>query len=338
MSESNKSAETTGGQASSATAAAAGAPAQVGYETQQQRWVKYGANVALVAVIVVVLAVLVTWIAQRYSGRLDTTAAGTYSLKPQTLNVIKANEKPVKLISLYAPLSDKDRNKAGTDEASEKAELDAPRRVADLLEEYERKGKNITFETIDPDDAKRVDALYDEVTAKYGGAIASYKKFLDEFKASLEKINKMVSDEAARSASLPVDKLGKDNIGRILSSVFDTVAQIPENLTEIKTQIDKKVAEKRPDYNAIAESSADVMDQIAEQADAIAKFAVQLKALEAARRDAEGRRRHPAADQGLPGRKRAALRRDRQGSPRDRREEGQARRPQGGRASACAAQ
>src|SRR5687767_5458122 len=167
--------------------APASAPEAVGYETQQQRWMKYGGNVALVGVIVVVLAILVTWIAQRYNGRIDTTAAGTYSLKPQTLNIIKGNEKPVKLISLYAPLAEKDRKKAGSEEASEKAELDAPQRVADLLEEYERKGKNITFETIDPDDAKRVDALYDEVTTKYGGAIAGYKTFLDEFKASLEK-------------------------------------------------------------------------------------------------------------------------------------------------------
>ena len=39
-------------------------------ETQKQRWVKYGANVVLTIVIVIALAALVTYAAQRYNRRV----------------------------------------------------------------------------------------------------------------------------------------------------------------------------------------------------------------------------------------------------------------------------
>lgn len=62
-----------------------------GPESQKQRWVKYGANVVLAVVVVLVLAVVTTALAQRAKRRLDTTQAGLYSLKPQTVNIIRDN-------------------------------------------------------------------------------------------------------------------------------------------------------------------------------------------------------------------------------------------------------
>ena len=43
-------------------------------ETQHERWVKYGANVALTIVIAVILTGFLIYIAQRRSIRTDTTA------------------------------------------------------------------------------------------------------------------------------------------------------------------------------------------------------------------------------------------------------------------------
>src|SRR5439155_170806 len=57
-------------------------------ESQKERWVKYGANVALVSIVAIVLAGLITYLAQRVNRRLDTTASGAYSLKPQTIKQI----------------------------------------------------------------------------------------------------------------------------------------------------------------------------------------------------------------------------------------------------------
>ena len=40
-------------------------------ETQQQRWIKYGANVALTVIVVIILAALITYLAQRFNRRID---------------------------------------------------------------------------------------------------------------------------------------------------------------------------------------------------------------------------------------------------------------------------
>src|SRR5687768_9019127 len=73
-------------------------------ETRSERWVKYGLNVALTSVLVVVLAFLVIWAAQRARSRADLTAGGSYSLKPQTVGVIGELKSPVKIVSLYPRL------------------------------------------------------------------------------------------------------------------------------------------------------------------------------------------------------------------------------------------
>ena len=72
------------------------------HESQKERWIKYGANVGLVSLIVIALAILVGYLAQKYDKRLDTTIGGLYSLKPQTVNIIKENTQKVKLVSLYS--------------------------------------------------------------------------------------------------------------------------------------------------------------------------------------------------------------------------------------------
>ena len=74
-------------------------------ESQQQRWLKYGGNVALMVLAVILIAVLLIWCFQTpyLSARVDTTKAGLYSLKPQTVNIIKNNKQPIKIVSLYTP-------------------------------------------------------------------------------------------------------------------------------------------------------------------------------------------------------------------------------------------
>src|SRR5262245_40302581 len=129
-------------------------------ETQQQRWIKYGANVALTIVVVIVLAILFTYLAQRFTRRIDTTATGAYSLKPQTVNIIKDLKSPVRIVSLYSKPTN----------PNVKEDTDYGQAVADLLQEYARKGKNIEVQMIDPvADPSKADALYDDVRDRYGG-------------------------------------------------------------------------------------------------------------------------------------------------------------------------
>src|SRR4051812_19645269 len=90
-------------------------------ETQKERWVKYGANVALASVVVVVLAVAVVPTAHHPPRRFDMTAGKEYSLKPQTINIIKDLKSPVTLVSLYTHPENATRDK--TDYAGAVADL-----------------------------------------------------------------------------------------------------------------------------------------------------------------------------------------------------------------------
>src|SRR4051812_20546358 len=73
-------------------------------ESSSERWLKYGLNVLLTSVLVIVLAFLLVWGAQRARARTDLTSGGSYSLKPQTVSVINDIKSPVKLVSLYPRL------------------------------------------------------------------------------------------------------------------------------------------------------------------------------------------------------------------------------------------
>src|SRR5438094_8069574 len=142
------------------------------YENQQQRWIKYGANVVLTVVVAIALAAVVIALAQRTDHRFDTTASGAYSLKPQTVNIIRDLKTPVRLVSLYT--------RPTAPAAQQSQEIDYGQIVADLLQEYQRKGKNIEVEILDPvADAAKADALYEYVRNRYGGELAKYKEFFD---------------------------------------------------------------------------------------------------------------------------------------------------------------
>ena len=67
----------------------------VGPETQRERWLKYGANVALAMVLVVGIGIALVYLATRSNARVDMTSSGMYSLKPQTVNIIRELDQPV---------------------------------------------------------------------------------------------------------------------------------------------------------------------------------------------------------------------------------------------------
>jgi len=168
-------------------------------ETQKERWVKYGANVALASIVVIVLSGLITYMAQKFPRRVDTTSAGMYSLKPQTVNLIKDLKQPIKLVSLYQQ----------KDERGQDRPLAGP--VSDLIDEYARKGKNITCEVIDPvQQPAKIDSLMAEAIQKYGGAIKTYKDFLAEFNTTFDQLKKLTDAESTAVGDVKSDSLGED--------------------------------------------------------------------------------------------------------------------------------
>src|SRR5688500_12739658 len=111
------------------------------FDSQQERWVKYGANVAVSSLIVILLAIIIVYLAQKTGRRLDTTESRAYSLKPQTVSIIKDVKGKIKLVSLYREQVKGERGEMI------KSPYAGP--VEDLLDEYARKSDKITVETID---------------------------------------------------------------------------------------------------------------------------------------------------------------------------------------------
>src|SRR5690242_10823883 len=71
-------------------------------DSQKKRWLKYGTNVAIVSIVAIAICALVIAISQMTSRRVDTTSQRIYSLKPQTLNVLKDLKGKVRIVSLYS--------------------------------------------------------------------------------------------------------------------------------------------------------------------------------------------------------------------------------------------
>ncbi len=243
-------------------------PANFAPETQKQRWIKYGTNVALTIIIVVVLACLITYLSQRFSRRVDTTATGIYSLRPQTVNLIKDLKQKITLVSLY--------------QAKDAKQQDNPYAgpVRDLLEEYARKGKNIDFEVIDPvTQPTKTDNLVSQAVAKYGGAVKAYKGFIDDFdKTAFPKLKELTGVEAGSVGNIQTDNLGEDDRAQTLAAIIDTVRdKLPQDLTRLKERTDRSLKVKFPDYKAAVDRIKDSLDALSQTEAAIVKFAGQYK-------------------------------------------------------------
>src|SRR5258706_2293504 len=115
-------------------------------ETQQERWLKYGANVVLSVVIVIVLVGFVVYLAQRPGLRTDTTTGGANSLKPQTVNLIQNLPEEVRIVSLFSRVDENTERKVQENSAEGQYQ-----QGADLLQEYQKKSRGkIKVDLIDP--------------------------------------------------------------------------------------------------------------------------------------------------------------------------------------------
>ncbi len=242
----------------------------VHYETQHERWLKYGANVVLVSLLVIVLSVLLVVLAQKYNKRLDTTMAGLGNLKPQTLTVIQNNKSPIKIVCLYAP--PEYDSETPVDER-----LDYRQPVIDLLEEYQSKGKNITIEIIDPKlQETKKDQLIDEVTNKYGGEIDKYKEIIKVYPGVYDEISKLATAEVAIVKGLPFDQVKEENLAETLNLAFISIQAFPKALQQTKEGINKQLKQKPPDYkgavNQVQSGTSNLGDMLGAITDGFGKL------------------------------------------------------------------
>src|SRR5215207_1764278 len=188
-------------------------------ETQKQRWVKYGANVVLTVVVVIALAGLMVYLAQRTHRIFDTRRGSSNALKPQTINLIKEQPSKIKLVSLYSA-----QGRSGETRIEKKARAERMQAVEDLLKDYKRYGRNIEVDFIDPDQfPSKVDGLIKEITQQYGGEVAKYKEFLTGYEAQRQQVKSLTDKEYEAVSQLPVAEVKDKELKTTLILIVYTV-------------------------------------------------------------------------------------------------------------------
>src|SRR5439155_9066237 len=228
-------------------------------ESQQQRWLKYGGNVALVVVVVILIAGLLIWCFQTriLSARVDTTKAGLYSLKPQTVNIIKNNTQPIKIVSLYTPKKEGTPGVEKDTDSRNEASSDQVQAVSDLLQEYRRKGTKIEVEVIDPTvQQTKVDQLIEEVIKNSGAEVKKYKAVVEEYPKVYDQIAKIATEQSkqVQAALQKTDKIDDPELGQTLILTMATVQGLPPQLKRTKEGVEKKTQQKIPDYRGAVNS------------------------------------------------------------------------------------
>jgi hypothetical protein len=249
--------------------ASAGRP---GPETQQERWMKYGANVVLVSVIVVVLGIVVSALAQssRFKSRIDTTHAGLYSLKPQTKAFLKDLKQNVRIVSLY-------RTKPAP--GQEKDYFDVATPVADLLEEYkDNSNGKIEVEVIDPiENPSKVDDLITQVTERYGGEVKQYRDFLAGYDKVDEQARKLVSDEVAAVTSMTPEALAGSKLGQLIVGAKNSVEDVLKDFDISTRNRTRQIEDKPPNYRGAVDAIRSDMERFSAIANAVTKQLTVLK-------------------------------------------------------------
>lgn len=146
------------------------------------RSAKFGSNAALMILIIFGLIVVVNIFMNRFSWRIDTTAARQFSLADQSRNVLKNLDKDVHIIGFF---------KSGEDA-----------RAQELLTEYKHFSEKLDFTFTDPDKDPGL-------AKKYG--IKAYGTFVVEANGVEEKVEK-TEEEAITNAIIKVTREGKKKI------------------------------------------------------------------------------------------------------------------------------
>jgi hypothetical protein len=236
-------------------------------ETQSERWVKYGANVALSVLIVLILVALLVYLGGRANWRKDTTAAGAYSLKPQTVRLIENLPQKVRIVGLFS--------KAQQD-TGKKTEDDTNRvhfqQVADLIQEYQEKsGGKISAEMIDTtSEPGKVDRLFNDVAKKYGNDFNKYEEVLKAYAETFDKISKLATADIEALNKAKPKITDQKMLGTMIEIIY-TVNVIPDDLDKIKRGVKEQLELKVPDYKGATEAIRSGLQNLVERADAVLK-------------------------------------------------------------------
>jgi len=219
---------------------------------------KYGANVAVLIVAMLVIVLLVNWMAAvrvrawGVNARFDFTATRQYTLSPQTRQLLAALETDVRIITLFA---------GGLTDA------ETARRIShfrDLLDEYEmRSAGKVEVEHLDPiRDIERFEQLTRQIQERYDDELAPARAAIDQATTALRSFAAFSAEQAAafkQQAALLGRNIADPQDRQRFTQVVQVLEGFPEmvGLETILNRIEQERAEPLPSYSLLKRTASE---------------------------------------------------------------------------------
>jgi len=153
--------------------------------TQNTRRVTYGLNVLVAVLLALSLVVFLNWISNRQYKRFDLTAAGQYSLSPQTKQVLKDLKDDYQIVTLF------------------RADNSNAVRARDLVAEYGRRSSHIRVQHIDTAaEPEQLDLFYTELKDRYADKLKPMETAVNRGTEALEEVKKQHTAQIAEVSKL----------------------------------------------------------------------------------------------------------------------------------------
>lgn len=206
---------------------------QVKSKTQAGRRAKYGMNTGVAVAAAVALVVLINWIADRQSVRIDLTSMRQYHVSPQTLKVLESLRGDYQLITLFS------REGAYVSQAR------------DLIDAYGRQSTSLSVEHIDPArDIERLEAFYTLLRSRYQQRLEGIEKTIRDGRDVLLRIQKMASALLVPLRTMLEDEALIDQDLKVFTqAVVQSLVRFDSEIKIVDKQIDVTLQESLPAYS-----------------------------------------------------------------------------------------
>ncbi len=164
--------------------------------SREQRWVRYGSNVAVAIVLAAVLTVAIVWLSVAFIGerwQSDWTASGRYSLSERTQRALETLDTAVSLDFVYP---DPDESVYPTPELLRVDELEYDR-LKELIDRYAASSDRVTVRVVDPFDPDEAKAYLSDLQQAFSEDFRRTEDLVQKFQTFRDELDAFINQEIA---------------------------------------------------------------------------------------------------------------------------------------------
>ncbi|MBL1218856.1 MAG: hypothetical protein D8M59_15355 [Planctomycetes bacterium] len=205
------------------------APAHVNPTTAGARRFKYGLNVSVLVLALIVVLAVVNWLAADSHLRWDFTASRSYSLSPQTRSLLTSLDEPIEITLLFS------EDQAGP----------LRRQVEDVMREFVKRSDQIVINRIDPLDPRSITPYEDliaQLQEKYAGEISTYESRLGAARGQVDATMTFIQQQGALLAESLTNGDPNHQYRRLFESVYIALTTtMPLNAQTLLAEVDRQL-------------------------------------------------------------------------------------------------